>query len=307
MKKIIVLIIVAILSPIGVMAQITYANRKLSINNAPDHNNMGLTIDTWGGMYWRCKAYNFFQLDVSSEHPRIAGTRDEIVFYNTDTGTFNNIQVASIYNHSDARAKENVRSLTAGLSKILQLRPVTYNWKTTNNDTNLATKVNASVAYGPVDDNQQQYGFLAQEVETVLPEAVKTDDEGHKMINYIAIIPMLVQAIQELQATVESQANMLSIMKNQNNNENAKKTSNCKIISCSSITSSNEIEIRTEIDRDAKKAMLLITNLTGTKEATLPITQASTIYNTTNLKPGIYIVSLYVNGMLVDSTRMIKE
>lgn len=67
------------------------------------------------------------------------------------------------------------------------------------------------------------------------------------------------------------------------------------------------VEIKTEIDGEAKMPTLLISTLTGTREATLSVNSASVTYNASNLKAGIYIVSLYVDGKLVDSTRLIKE
>lgn len=308
MKEKILFLLALISFPVGMMAQITYSGGKLSINNAPAHQYYGMTIDKWAGMYWTCKTSNFFQLDLSPANPRLAGTGDEVVFYNSGTSTFNSIQVANVYNYSDARAKENVQSLTSGLNTILQLRPVTYNWKKSSSEDVATASSTTSVANGPAEDAQQQYGFLAQEVESILPDAVKTDEEGHKLINYTAIIPMLVQAVQELQATVETQANMLSMIRNQNDIDAVNKLSKNRIISCTPNPTSGNVEIKTEIDSEAKMSTLLISNLTGTKEATLSVNGASaTTYNASNLKAGIYIVSLYVNGKLVDSTRLVKE
>lgn len=308
MKEKILFLLVVILFPVGMMAQITYSGGKLSINKAPAHKYLGLTINGWGGMYWTSQASNFFQLDLTPTNPRLAGTGNQVIFYNSSTNTFNSIQVANVYNYSDARAKENVHSLTSGLNTILQLRPVTYNWKNSNSEDVVTASSTASVANGPAEDAQQQYGFLAQEVENILPDAVKTDEEGHKLINYTAIIPMLVQAVQELQATVETQANMFAMIRNQTDMEAVNRLNKNRIISCTPNPTTGNVEIKTEIDSDAKMTTLLISNLTGTKEATLSVDGASvTTYNSSNLKAGIHIVSLYVNGYLVDSTRLIKE
>lgn len=308
MKEKILFLLVIISFPIGMMAQITYSGGKLSINNAPAHTYFGLNIDKWPGLYWTCNTSNFFQLDLSPANPRLAGTGNQVVFYNSETSTFNSIQVANVYNYSDARAKENVQSITTGLNTILQLRPVTYNWKNSNSEDVATASITTSVANGPSEDAQQQYGFLAQEVESILPDAVKTDEEGHKMINYMAIIPMLVQAVQELQVTVEAQTNMISMIKNQYNLDAVNGLSKNRIVSCTPNPTSDNVEIKTEVDGEAKMPTLLISNLIGTKEATLSVNSSSvTTYNASNLKAGIYIVSLLVNGKLVDSTRLIKE
>lgn len=49
-----------------------------------------------------------------------------------------------------------------------------------------------------------QLGLIAQEVEKIMPELVVTDPEGRKLLNYTGIIPVLINAIQELQIEVES-------------------------------------------------------------------------------------------------------
>ena len=46
-------------------------------------------------------------------------------------------------------------------------------------------------------------GVIAQEIEKVLPEVVTTRDNGYKAVKYEKIIPLLVEAIKELQAEVQ--------------------------------------------------------------------------------------------------------
>ena len=50
-------------------------------------------------------------------------------------------------------------------------------------------------------------GVLAQELEKVLPEVVTTRDNGYKAVKYEKIIPLLVEAIKELQAEVQELKN----------------------------------------------------------------------------------------------------
>ena len=73
-------------------------------------------------------------------------------------GTFSGSATADI---SDSRIKENVENTTVGLAEILQLRPVKYNF--------ISGK-------GWGQPGQKYFGFLAQEVEAVIPEAVETAD-----------------------------------------------------------------------------------------------------------------------------------
>ena len=46
--------------------------------------------------------------------------------------------------------------------------------------------------------DQQHYGFLAQDVQKLFPELVHEDGAGYLSVNYVELIPLLVQAVQEL-------------------------------------------------------------------------------------------------------------
>lgn len=94
------------------------------------------------------------------------------------TGTFNG--------SSDKRLKTNINSMNGSLDNVLKLRGVTYNWKK------------------DADNTKLQYGFIAQEVEEVLPDLVGTDSNGYKTVNYIGVIPVLTEAIKTQQEEIES-------------------------------------------------------------------------------------------------------
>lgn len=89
-------------------------------------------------------------------------------------------------NTSDARMKKGITNLNYGLSQIMQLRPVSFQWKDRK-------------------DGQLNLGLIAQEVEQVIPEAVvKAKDETTTMgLNYSSIVPVLIKAVQEQQTTLE--------------------------------------------------------------------------------------------------------
>ena len=94
----------------------------------------------------------------------------------------------SISSLSDEREKENIRDLDTGLAQILQLQPRRFDWK------------NGS--------GQDVAGFVAQEVETVLPELVDeymlTETETRKALKMGDLVPTLVKALQETHAKIET-------------------------------------------------------------------------------------------------------
>lgn len=68
---------------------------------------------------------------------------------------------------------------------ISRLNPVTYSW-------NLLGQQHGGKA------GTTEYGFLAQEVESILPGAVSIGADGYKSLNYIDFIPHLVGAVKDL-------------------------------------------------------------------------------------------------------------
>ena len=109
-------------------------------------------------------------------------------FYVIDGGNIYSTS-ATVNVISDQRLKENVRDLDTGLAEILALRPRRFDWKENQGDGSKNTP-----------------GFIAQEVEQVMPEIVVpwnvtgTDKDDHKGLATGNLIPTLVKAIQELSA-----------------------------------------------------------------------------------------------------------
>jgi len=88
---------------------------------------------------------------------------------------------------SDGRLKTNVSGLNYGLNTVLAMRPVRYAWKKTPTAAN-------------------KIGFIAQEVQKLVPEVVATGtDKDHTLgIDYAGLVPVLVKALQEQQAQLDA-------------------------------------------------------------------------------------------------------
>jgi hypothetical protein len=88
---------------------------------------------------------------------------------------------------SDRRLKEQVTALGYGLSEILRLRPVSYVLKDSN-------------------DRRTHLGLIAQEVEPLIPEAVRpgAGPEEPWAMTYASLTPVLIKAIQDQQTIIES-------------------------------------------------------------------------------------------------------
>lgn len=99
------------------------------------------------------------------------------------------LYVNGTYYASDERLKNNITSLknNNGLDLINNLRPVSYTWK------------DASW------DQATQYGFVAQEVQKLIPDLVSVKKDGMLNLNYEGLLAPMVKAIQEQQIQIKEQ------------------------------------------------------------------------------------------------------
>jgi hypothetical protein len=104
---------------------------------------------------------------------------------------------------SDKRLKENIITITSALDKVDKINGVYFNF------TDEATELNKNLS------KNRQIGFLAQEIQSVLPEIVKPapfdiDSDGNSIsgenyltIHYEKVVPLLLQAIKELKLELD--------------------------------------------------------------------------------------------------------
>lgn len=120
---------------------------------------------------------------------------------NGTVGTISVIGTTTAYNtSSDYRLKENVAPMTGALATVAQLNPVTYNWKA---------------------DGSSGQGFIAHELQAVVPDAVTgekdaVDKDGkpiHQGVDTSFLVATLTAAIQELSAKVDTLQAELNTLK----------------------------------------------------------------------------------------------
>jgi hypothetical protein len=90
------------------------------------------------------------------------------------------------FSTSDRRLKSKIMPIADALTMVKKIGGYSYEWN------------EQQAIYKGKD-----YGILAQEVEAIMPEIVQTRDNGYKAVKYDGLIPLLLQAIKELQAKVE--------------------------------------------------------------------------------------------------------
>jgi len=88
---------------------------------------------------------------------------------------------------SDVRLKENIKPIKSALDKVSKLQGVTFDWKESDS----------------ILDIKEDIGFIAQDVQEVLPELVRENSDGMLSMRHQGITPILLEAIKELKAEIE--------------------------------------------------------------------------------------------------------
>jgi hypothetical protein len=121
---------------------------------------------------------------------------------------------------SDRRLKTNISSVSSGLDKVLALNPVSYNYKFKtekyqgiDKKTLSQNKVKSMEGDLLEVDETMHIGLIAQEVKEVIPELVVEDEEGILGINYIELIPILIQSIKEQQEQIDALKSEIKLLK----------------------------------------------------------------------------------------------
>jgi trimeric autotransporter adhesin len=101
---------------------------------------------------------------------------------------------------SDSRFKTDINTIANALEDVCRLRGVTYDWDNSN-------KATINFPSG------RQYGVIAQEVEEVFPELVKTEADGYKSVSYEKMSAILIEAVKEQQKQIELQQSEINELK----------------------------------------------------------------------------------------------
>lgn len=251
---------------------------------------------------------------------------------------------------SDSSRKNNISGLNSSLDKITALRGVRFDYTAPDSGApRPATRSFSSAASGrdpaagademawdeevdpqvqqqiEQEKNRQRIGLIAQEVEQVLPEVVRTLPDGSKGIYYTDMVGVLVEAVKELKDSLaslkEEVAALNAVLYPQNGPQHSPQRSvsgnsplgNAEEPPGLSQNSPNPFNrqtvIRYRLSAQTGNARICIYNLSGSqlKQYSLPSgeTAGTLTILADEFPPGIYLYSLIADGQEIDSKRMI--
>lgn len=277
-------------------------------------------------------------------------SQDTVFYYDTNRGNdfhFNcNVLASNIAVASDSRFKTDIAPLESSLQTITSLSPVSYkllprfgenafggNGMSDDIPTGALTeKELRDIEYfnkfhQSLENDGPHFGFIAQEVKEIYPELVHTDKDGYMYIDYIGMIPLLVNAIGELNTQIEEQNAQIEELR-ADNSELSQAVINAQSPAIGNNQSSQiaddffrnalyqnnpnpfstSTSIAMSLRSDVIQAVVYIFDMQGNMLRTIPVNDRGNVSVTIeggDLNAGMYIYSLIADGKEIASKRMI--
>ncbi len=208
---------------------------------------------------------------------------------------------------SDKRFKKDRTVINNALETLSQLEGVTYQFKQNQKSEHKDMKF----------PKGKQFGLIAQEVENILPELVRQHKDGYMAINYQGLIPVLIEAIKELNdtnTTLKEEVEQLKI--NQSNartledDPSKPDQSNLKRVKLYQNTPNpfgTSTSIRYELPNEISSASIYIFDMQGTQKKVYKnlLGKQQITITSGELPSGMYMYSLIVNEKIIDTKKML--
>jgi hypothetical protein len=206
---------------------------------------------------------------------------------------------------SDASFKKDINTITDALGKVLLIRGVTY-------------KLNYTGSMSVYNTDKVLMGVVAQEIEPIVPEVVKTMPNGTKAVAYQNLVALLIEAIKEQQIQIDYLEKSIGTLRDNSSsntqdelngfNDEEQSIDRPKLYQNQPNPFNKTTIIRYTLSDNTQTASILIFDLQGTlimSFKNLSIKDGQIKIKNGELNPGMYIYSLIVNEREVDTKRMI--
>lgn len=226
------------------------------------------------------------------------------------TGTF---QASEFVFPSDIRLKERVEPVKKScIDDIMKLSVIKYNLKQRYVNTDESDTIKKTSFFEASKEilERKHYGLIAQELKTIYPELVHEGNDGYLSVNYVELIPILIQTIQELNEKVEqlSKESKNTAPRKENVSKKTSIIMESELFQNDPNPFTEETEVRCYIPEEISNADLYIYDMNGRQLEKINISDRGNISLTIkgySLEAGIYLYSLITDGQVIDTKRMI--
>ncbi|MEM9339062.1 MAG: tail fiber domain-containing protein [Bacteroidota bacterium] len=218
------------------------------------------------------------------------------------------IQAVTYFTASDARFKKGMNAIEEAMTLIGELEGITYQFKADN-----AEFADRDFPKG------KQFGLSAQQVREILPELVSEEKDGFLSVNYVGVVPILIEALKEQNSKMEELAKKMASLEQRlatpRSRTSQSSSEGVEAITTGAVLQQNfpnpfseTTEIHYYLPEAAQGAQLIIYDLQGVQLKTysnLKAGKGSVTIKASSFKPGMYLYSLLAGGKEVDVKRMI--
>jgi hypothetical protein len=120
--------------------------------------------------------------------------------------------------NSDLNLKTSVRKIEKPLEKVMKLEGVTFQWKEESPCSECTKETYVKL------ERRTEMGLVAQDVEKVVPEVVRTTHDGKKALAYQNLVALLIESIKVQQGQLDNQAREINLLQAQVKELQGKKT-----------------------------------------------------------------------------------
>lgn len=210
---------------------------------------------------------------------------------------------ASVYNTlADSRLHMNSSQVEKGsLEKLMQMSVFKYGLKQFNVDNGDGT---TSLGYYNDDSGileKEHFGLSGQEIKEIYPNLVSENQEGYLSVNYMEIVPLLIQSIQELKQELDAIKTVGKVQERESFH-------NAVLFQNAPNPFSSQSIVKCIIPEDVKYASLYLYDYNGRQIKSRIITERGNVQiaiDGNELTPGIYLYSLITDGEMIDTKRMV--
>lgn len=132
----------------------------------------------------KIKSNGFIGIGTSTPDDALVEVKGGTVCVDTNS---DNLATSCITTESDIRLKKNIQPIEGALDKIMQINGVTFDWRWDEFE-----------QISRYEAKPHDIGVIAQEVETVFPEALGEDINGYKTVDYRLLVAPLIESVKEL-------------------------------------------------------------------------------------------------------------
>ncbi|MBR1519329.1 MAG: tail fiber domain-containing protein [Prevotella sp.] len=247
-------------------------------------------------------------------------------YFQGNVYVYGSMSATSYITLSDRNLKENIAPLCnddeeeTAIDKVMDMNVVKYNYKkreievdenalqTMSEDDKAALELERENA--EKDAQKLHFGLIAQELQSIYPNLVTEGQDGMLAINYVELVPVLIQSIKELKQEINEMKGEGQIAKAPTATAITSATTEGKTSALYQNTPNpfnGQTTIRFQIADGAHSAYVCIFDMQGKQlqRHDLSTSDDSMTIDGTQLGAGMYLYSLIVDGREIDTKRMI--